>query len=438
MKCLHYYVAILLLAGSMLLAQDPQQSLESSETLRNQALNVFISGVRRYMTYIREEITFVNYMIDRTDADVYILVTSQLTGSGGREVIINFIGQKTYTGKNDTLKLFHLQNDTEAIQRERLGTGLKVGLMRYVALTPLFEQMRITYSGLSQRGEPEVVDDPWDSWVFRISANGNFRGEELENRYQFYGSFQANRIAEDWKTRARYYQNYEEENFTNINRDSETGAITDTTEWQNITRSLGASGLIVKTLGPFAGVGISARYVSDTYRNIKNSVRFAPALEYNLFPYSQSSRRELRVNWSTGLEAIQYIDSTIFDQIAENLLFSALEISLEFTERWGTLRAGIEYNTYIPNFAQNSIEVGLYLNFRVGQGLSLTIYGGFDQINNELNIIKQDLEEWQILLGTYQRETAFRYNASIGISYTFGSIYNNVVNTRFGGGRGRF
>ena len=57
--------------------------------------------------------------------------------------------------------------------------------MRYVAKTPLLEQMSIDYAGPSGvdaagRAEPEVVDDPWDSWIFRINAGGSVEGEELE------------------------------------------------------------------------------------------------------------------------------------------------------------------------------------------------------------------------------------------------------------------
>jgi len=34
-----------------------------------------------------------------------------------------------------------------------------------------------------------------------------------------------------------------------------------------------------------------------------------------------------------------------------------------------------------------------------------------------------------------QLRTSYRYYLAVGISYTFGSIYNNVVNPRFSGAR---
>jgi len=40
----------------------------------------------------------------------------------------------------------------------------------------------------------------------------------------------------------------------------------------------------------------------------------------------------------------------------------------------------------------------------------------------------------EILLHRKELETQYQYYISFGLSYTFGSIYNNVVNPRFGSG----
>jgi hypothetical protein len=46
--------------------------------------------------------------------------------------------------------------------------------------------------------------------------------------------------------------------------------------------------------------------------------------------------------------------------------------------------------------------------------------------------IKGDISAEDILLRIRQMETQFSYYFSGGFSYTLGSIYNNVVNPRFG------
>ncbi len=45
----------------------------------------------------------------------------------------------------------------------------------------------------------------------------------------------------------------------------------------------------------------------------------------------------------------------------------------------------------------------------------------------------------QILLKKKELETQYSYYSQVGLTYTFGSIYNNVVNPRFrnGGGTNR-
>ncbi len=432
---------ILLLVAAWPLAVLPQQPATEAP-LRNQALNVYIVGTERDFNYIRQEITFVNYVNDQSDADVFILVTQRSTGSGGREVTLNFTGQRAFAGMMDTLSVFHQQNDTEIVTRERVVTGLKVGLMRYVAKTPLLEQMSITYgvpSGFDRRVEPEVVDDPWDSWVFRINTSGSFSGEELQNSSSLSGSFSANRVTEDWIIRSSYSHSDSRSVIKRIVRDWETGEPIDTTSrtTERITKTANAG--IIRSLGPHAGIGISARYNESTYSNIDGSIRIAPAFEYNLFPYSESTTRELLARFSLGFESIDYVDTTVYDKISENLLSSSLDISYDLSQRWGSLRASFEYSTYLHDFDLNSVALDAFISLRLGGGFSFNINGEISRINDDLNIVKENLEEWEVLLSTTQRSTDYRYDFSVGISYTFGSIYSNVVNTRlqgFGGSGG--
>ena len=71
------------------------------------------------------------------------------------------------------------------------------------------------------------------------------------------------------------------------------------------------------------------------------------------------------------------------------------------------------------------------------EGLSLNLRGSVSQIHDQLALQKEGATEEEILLNLRQLETSYDYNASIGLRYTFGSIYSNVVNPRFGGGRRR-
>jgi hypothetical protein len=55
-------------------------------------------------------------------------------------------------------------------------------------------------------------------------------------------------------------------------------------------------------------------------------------------------------------------------------------------------------------------------------------------VHNQLSIPKGNYFIEDVLLERAELETQFTYFASIGFSYSFGSIYNNIVNPRFSGG----
>jgi hypothetical protein len=68
--------------------------------------------------------------------------------------------------------------------------------------------------------------------------------------------------------------------------------------------------------------------------------------------------------------------------------------------------------------------------------LALQISGGIAHINDQVNLKKGDISEADRLLELRELSTQYRIQGGIGLTYTFGSIYNNVVNPRFGFGGG--
>jgi len=74
-----------------------------------------------------DEITFVNYVRDRKDAQVHVLVTTQSTGSGGTEYTLTFSGQDQFKGIDNVLKYVSNKTDTDAEIRTGLAGSLKSG-----------------------------------------------------------------------------------------------------------------------------------------------------------------------------------------------------------------------------------------------------------------------------------------------------------------------
>ncbi len=55
--------------------------------------------------FVRTEITWINWVRNREDADVHVLVTTQPTGGGGNEYTVSLIGLRRCTGRAERVKL---------------------------------------------------------------------------------------------------------------------------------------------------------------------------------------------------------------------------------------------------------------------------------------------------------------------------------------------
>ena len=186
--------------GSHAPVRGRQDLAQNVDELKKTAVKVFLDCDNCDLDYIKTEITFVNYVRDRLEAQVHILITTQATGSGGREYTLTFIGQNECRDLTDVQKFFSRKTDTEDEIRRGLVKALKLGLMSYVGRTPIACRIAVDYSRPEAAG---AVRDRWKSWVFSLTGSGYFSGEESYMSRMVDGSFSANRItagieAEAW------------------------------------------------------------------------------------------------------------------------------------------------------------------------------------------------------------------------------------------------
>ena len=167
------------------------------DSLSVPGLKAYIDCEECDMDFIKQEITFVNYVRFKDVADVYILITTQTTGSGGTEYTLTYIGQHNYAGMADTLKYISGKLDTYDTIRKGLVKVLQLGLIRYVAKTPIAKEISILYS---KKEKPAEVKDRWNHWVFSLGINSFLSGEQSTKFNSINGSISANRTTEDWKT----------------------------------------------------------------------------------------------------------------------------------------------------------------------------------------------------------------------------------------------
>ncbi|MSO49997.1 MAG: hypothetical protein EXQ49_08875, partial [Acidobacteria bacterium] len=81
-------LAALLFPSSPARAQGPA-SPGTAKT--SQVLRVFLDCATCDFNNIRQDITYINYVVDRGSADIHVLITAEGTATGGREYTFEFI-----------------------------------------------------------------------------------------------------------------------------------------------------------------------------------------------------------------------------------------------------------------------------------------------------------------------------------------------------------
>lgn len=396
----------------------PEDKQFDVDELKKNAPKLFLDCRRCDRDYIRTEIPFVNFVRDRKEADIHLLVTTQRTGAGGNEYTMAFIGQKDFVGIQDTMKYVSARADTRDDVRKGMVRVMKLGLVPYLNKTPIVDFIDVLFE---EKVMPTAVEDKWNFWVFYMSFSGSLSAEKQRDAFSLRGNFSANRVTPESKLRMSVSGNFNESNFK-----YEDETISSYSDRKNFNSSY------VKSINEHWSAGIWFSVSSSTYSNLDLLLSPSPAIEYNLFPYSQSTRRQLRFVYRLDYDYRYYREETIYEKIEEGLWGQSLSVTFEVKEPWGNASARIEGSHYFHDFSKNRLELGVYLSLRLTKGLSLSINGGFSAIHDQLALRKGDRSIDEILLRRSELATDFEYGISLGFSYTFGSVYSNVVNPRFG------
>lgn len=397
--------------------EDRDQSIEE---LKKQATKVFIDCDHCDLNFIRTELDFVNFVRNREDADVHILITEQDTGGGGREYTVKYIGLKDCADLQNTLKYYANRVDTRDEVRAGLARTLKLGLGPYIARTPMARGVELT---MKQKVKATSVEDDWDHWVFNLSTRVRLNGEQSRKSHSFSGSVSANRVTSESKFRVSVWANYDKSVF-----DYEDTYI------ESLSRSKTVDSMYVKSLGEHWSVGAVVNASASTYSNLDFSLSVHPAVEFDLFPYSESTRRQLRFLYKIGFNYDNYTEMTIYEKMTDRLWNQSLTVSLEFTEPWGNAQVSMEGSHYFHDLKYNRLMISGELNLRIFKGLSLSVNGRYSKVRDQLNLAAGEASLEELLLRRKELLSGYRYNLSVGLSYSFGSVYSSVVNPRFGSG----
>ena len=414
---------ILLAAPPALIAQDATPSEAG-----NGALRIFFdcqAYSRGYspceFDFYRREIPFVNYTRDREDSQVHVLLTQETTGSEGRRFTLDFIGREEFVDIDDRLEVVTPANFARERMLTEIAAAIKLGLVRYIARTDQAANIQIISEDFENDiGIATAETDPWNFWTFRVRGNGNLDVDERTQSYRISGGFSANRITDNLKIEIGIGGEHNEKIFE----------ISDTTSVTSIRENYDLDGLTVWSLSDHWSLGMAYEAEHSSFENKDLQLELSSALEFNIYPYSESTRRQFNILYTVGVRHADYIKETIFLKTEETLPLHKIGAGLSVRQPWGISWGFIEFSQYLHALSKNRASASLGANLRLFRGLSLNTNIGYSRIRDQLNVPAGDATEEEVLLEQRILQSGYDYRISFGFSYTFGSIFTNVVNPR--------
>ena len=429
-RCETLLYLLLAVTASLLPSKGSAQEQVLDFGSEDSLLRVFLDCDRRMCDFdhFRREASFVNYVRDRADAELHVLVTSEDTGGGGEAYELYFMGLAERAGQQDTLRFVSLESDSEEEVRAGLTQMFKLGLVRYAVHTPAASLLDIRYAAPQQaQQQATATTDPWNLWVFSVRAGAEIDGESRQSSQSFDGSLSASRTTEDLKIDISSFAQFEEEEFE----------LSDGDPLVSTSRNINHEGLIVWNLGPRWSGGVRASALTSTRVNQDLTIRAAPAVQYSVFPYAESTRRQITFLYSLGVASFDYEEVTLFDKTKETFAEQRMEVAAEFRQPWGEINSSLEASMFVHDPSLHRIDLFGRVEYRLMRGPNLDVEGSVARVKDQIYVSREDVPDEDILLERRQLGTDFEYDLEIGFSFTFGSVFNNVVNPRMGSNRGR-
>ena len=373
--------------------------------------------------YIVTELPFALWTQDRLDADVHLLVTRIGTAAGGGEYTLAFVGQRRFAGRGDTLVTTVPPNITDDIRRREIVRVMKLGLIPFVSRLPGQERFSVHYVAPADApAAPRMteVDDPWNLWVYRTRLNGGGSAESRASNYELTANVTASRVTEDWKITFYLQDEYRYNRFK----------LTDTTSREYIRRNADAIARVTRSVSEHFSVGTGVGSGFSEFRNIDRYLFADVSAEYNIFPWREATSRQLVAAVGLGGRNLRYDEETIYGVTHETLPLARMMLAGESRQTWGSVDASLRYNRFLKAGNLYSLTFNGRTNFRLTRGLSLELRGEASKVNDQIYLPRGDATEDEVLTRQRALATAYRFTGGVGINFTFGSIYNTIVNPR--------
>jgi len=389
----------------------------------NPPINIFIDCTTCESSMneiIKQELENVNFVRDKNDSDVHIFFTTQRNASKGRTYEIEFIGMNEYALLNNTIHFDTNADMTELEVTNEVLRYLRMGLLHFWIKNGLADKLSVTIEKTEEGAQEEEMYDAWNKWSFSIGVNGWLNGQEYSSFSNFNGSISGEQVTEANKFKFRFGSSQNRSVF-----------VFDNEEIVSDKQSNYFSTSDVVSINDHWSAGAFFRVGNSLYSNYRMYSVFQPGVEYNYFPYKESSKKQLLLQYKVGARYNDYYETTIFNQDEELLWNQSATIGMTLRKKWGSISTEFEYENYLHDMTLDELNLYVNTNVRLFKGLSLRLFGSYGITHNQINIPAEGATLEEMLLQQRQIRSGYNYFASVGLSYSFGSIYNTIVNSRF-------
>lgn len=372
--------------------------------------------------FVVSELSYFLFVRDRAQSDVEILVIEQVAPTGGRKYTLEFNGLNRFKSLkvSDTINI--KPAETEFSIRNILLKSIKINLFHFIFQSTSKNHVDIIYPSdtINLVSDPEETKDKWKNWIFMLGMEGNFYGETNRKQIEQTSYFAILRVTNKYKF---IFDSWYETRFNSVRIDSDN--------LKAVVHSYGAETNYVHSVNSkfSAGGFLSAHH--DNFSNINLQLRLSPAIEYNFYNYSENASKQLRLGYQAGFKHFQYLDTTVYDKTKETRPFHQLSLVAYFARPWGSINSVLLGDTFLDNLRQNRFTARLNLSIRLAEGLNFFVDGSTSLVNNQISLLKKELPEEVYLLNGAMLPTRFLYEASLGLSFTFGSSNKSIINPRF-------
>jgi|AntRauTorcE11897_2_1112592.scaffolds.fasta_scaffold04636_2 hypothetical protein len=384
---------------------------------------VYVDCNRCDYDHIRREIPFVDYVREPAQADIHLFITDQETGDGGREYEFSFIGRREFSSMDFEFEQTVGRNATQSETREEINNVIRMGLFPYMLRSTGSAGFSLSYEiGDEALSAGSTVEDPWRYWVFEIYAGSlSLELESSQTEFDSRWGFYANKVTEEWKIQFRPYFNY---SYDEIERSGEDPI-------DSRRHRHGIESYAIRSINNHWSAGLFADYLTRNDQNIRHQIQLHPGIEYSLLPYDVATRKAITFSYRIGYSYLDYYDETIFNKFEEQLFNHQLAASVGIEQPWGSISSGLVGSHYFHDFEKSRAEFFGNISIRVFEGLSVNAGLSLEMIRDQLSLRLGNASLEDVLLRQQEVSTDFEFSGFIALSYTFGSDFANIVNTRF-------